>query len=137
MAMSLGGGNTRQRAEMNVTPLIDVLLVLIIIFMVVIPQNSLGLDTKLPQQSTIENPQPETPSRDLVITVQANQMVRLNQDAPLALAELGNRLQTLFGGAVGRVIFIRAEKDLDFQQVAEVIDVAKGAGLSRIALMTQ
>ena len=137
MAMSLGGGNTRQRAEMNVTPLIDVLLVLIIIFMVVIPQSSLGLDTKLPQQSTIANPQPETLSRDLVITVQANQMVRLNQDAPLALAELGNRLQTLFGGAVGRVIFIRAEKDLDFQQVAEVIDVAKGAGLSRIALMTQ
>ena len=137
MAMSLGGGHGRQRAEMNVTPMIDILLVLIIIFIVVVPSDSHGLDTKIPQQPTDEAATPPPPRNDLVITVQADRMVRLNQEAPLKLADLGSKLQNLFAGAADQVVFVRAEKDLEFQQVAEVIDAAKGAGLTRIALMTQ
>ena len=120
---------------MNVTPLIDVLLVLIIIFMTILPSNSIGLNARLPQQS--DQDAPSAPVQDVVITVHGDKTVRLNQEAPLALEDLGKRLASVFGGATSRVIFIRAEKNLEFQQIAEVIDIVKGAGLNQIALMTQ
>ena len=130
MAMSLGGGNTR-KAEINVTPMIDVLLVLIIIFMVIQPSSSLGLDTQLPPQS---NEASSAPKNELVLTVQADRTVRLNQEPTLAVEELGKRLRTVF---TNQVIFVRADKNLEYRQIAEVIDIAKGEGFTRVALMTQ
>jgi len=133
MAMSMGG--TQRKAEMNVTPLIDVLLVLIIIFMVILPSSSLGLQARLPEQSDQESA-PAAPRNDVVITVQGSGMVKLNQES-LAVGDLGERLKKLFAGMASQVIFVRAEKDLEFQQIAEVIDIARGAGLNQIALMTK
>jgi biopolymer transport protein ExbD len=136
MAMSLGGGSTR-RPEMNVTPLIDVLLVLIIIFMVIVPLSPTGLDTRLPQEDSNEKPSsPPPPSNDVVITVQANKMVKLNQEL-MAVKDLSGRLKKSFSGTSSQVIFIRADRDLEYDDVAQVIDIAKGAGLRRIALMTK
>jgi biopolymer transport protein ExbD len=132
MAMSVGGGS-HQKAEMNVTPLIDVLLVLIIIFLVVMPSLSHGLKTSVPETS---DQKPSTPRDDIVVTVVGNGMVRLNQES-VALEDLDGRLKAVFKNAANHAIFVRADKDLDFQQVAEVIDIAKGAGLDRVALMTQ
>lgn len=128
--MSLGG-NSHQKAEMNVTPLIDVLLVLIIIFLVVQPQLSHGLKASAPESS---NQTPSAPRDDVVVTVLGDRTVRLNQDL-VALEDLDSRLKDVFKNAPNHVIFMRAEKDLDFQYVAEVIDIAKGAGLERVALM--
>jgi len=130
MAMSVGG-NSHQKAEMNVTPLIDVLLVLIIIFLLVTPQLSHGLKTAVPDQS---DHKPAAPQDAIVLTVLGNGTVRLNQE-PVALEALDSRLRTVFKNAPNRVIFVRADKDMNFQQVAEVIDIAKGAGLERVALM--
>lgn len=130
MAMSLGG-NSHQKAEMNVTPLIDVLLVLIIIFLLVQPQLSHGLKTSTPESS---DQKPSAPRDDIVVTVLGNRTVRLNQES-VALEDLGARLKIVFKNAPSHVIFVRAERDMDFQQVAEVIDIAKGAGLERVALM--
>jgi biopolymer transport protein ExbD len=130
MSMSVGGG-FHQEAEMNVTPLIDVLLVLIIIFLLVVPQLSHGLKTSAPDAS---DQKATTVRDDVVLTVLGNRMVQLNQES-VALENLDGRLEDLFKNAPTHVIFVRADKDLDFQQVAEVIDIAKGAGLDRVALM--
>ncbi len=129
MAMSLGGRN----AEMNVTPLIDILLVLIIIFLVVMPTLSTGLKAHIPQ-----NPDEKSapPMDDILISVLGDGTVRLNQET-LAVADLEERLKVVFKYAANHVIFVRGDKDLDFHYIAEVIDIAKGAGLDRVTLMTQ
>jgi biopolymer transport protein TolR len=126
MAMSLGP----RKAEMNVTPMIDVLLVLIIIFMVVMP-NYTGLPAHIPQDSDQKSP---PPTDDIVISVLGNGTVRLNQET-VAVADLEARLKVVFKNAANHVIFVRGEKELDYNYIAEVIDIAKGAGLDRIALM--
>jgi biopolymer transport protein TolR len=132
MAMSLGR-SSGQKAELNVTPLIDVLLVLLIIFMVITPSLSTGLDALVPQPSSQK---PSTPSDDIVISVQGDGTVLLNTET-VAIADLNERLRAAFSIAADHVVFVRGDRQLDFQQIAEVIDIAKGAGWDRIALVTQ
>lgn len=132
MAMSLGG-SSHPKAEMNVTPMIDVLLVLIIIFLLVTPTLSTGLKAHVPQNPDQKS---TTPIDDIVISVLGNGTVRLNQET-LAVADLDERLKMVFKNAANHVIFVRGDKNLDFHYIAEVIDIAKGAGLDRVALMTQ
>ncbi len=132
MAMSLRG-SLGQRAELNVTPLIDVLLVLLIIFMVITPSMSIGLDARVPQPS---NQKASSPADDIVISVLGNGTVRLNEET-VTIGDLSERLKAVFSMAPDHVVFIRGDKQLDFQQIADVIDIAKGAGLDRVALATQ
>ena len=132
MAMSLGP-NGSLHANINVTPMIDVLLVLIIIFMVITPTTSRGLNTLVPQ--TESGAAPATPSDDVVVTVNRDQTVSINQET-VALADLSDHLRRLFANHPGHPLFVRGGKDLDFEQVAVVIDIARGVGLDRIALMT-
>ena len=133
MAMSTGG--TRgQRAEINVTPMIDVLLVLIIIFMVITPVTPRGLNALVPQPAA--QPAEAVPAHDIVITIAGGGSLLLNAE-PLTLDGLRMRLERLFQNRPAQAVFVRADKELEFQQVAEVIDVAKGAGVDRIGLMTR
>jgi len=119
--------------QMNVTPMIDILLVLIIIFMVM-PHKSKGLDAQVPQPSS--DSQPQRIEEDIVLTVEGGGSVRVNQD-PVAMDQLGTRLLAIFKTTARPVVFIRGKKDLAFEEVAQVIDVAKGAGFMRIALMNE
>ncbi len=130
--MAMLAGN--QKAQINVTPMIDVLLVLIIIFLVITPQTPVGLKALVPQPAPAD-PQPQPPSQDIVITVRSDRSVQLNQE-PIEMRNLQERLVRLFGNAADHVVFVRGDKGLEFQQVAEIIDMARGAGLNRIALMT-
>ena len=129
MGMSLGG---RQKAEINVTPMIDVLLVLIIIFMLITPTRSRGLTALVPQPPSGEHP-PAT--EDIVITVLRDGNVRLNNES-LDLPALQARLTRLFQYGASQVVFLRADKDLEFGAIAGVIDLARGSGVDKIALMT-
>ena len=134
MSMMVGGGG-RQRAEINVTPMIDVLLVLIIIFMVITPVAQRGLRTEIPQPA-LDTPSKPAPSRDIVVSVSKDNVIYINQD-PVDYGALADRLAELHRAAFGAHFFVRGERGLDYQDVAHVIDMARGAGWDRIGLMTR
>jgi biopolymer transport protein TolR len=130
MAMMLGG-----KAQINMTPMIDILLVSIVIFMVVTPLAPTGLRTQAPQPVPA-NWKQLPPSQDIVITVCADGTVRINRES-MDATQLRQRLMLFSGIAPGHVVFVRGEKGIAFRSVAEVIDIASGAGLNRVALMTE
>jgi biopolymer transport protein TolR len=133
--MSTTPGSGHQTGEINMTPMIDVLLVLIIIFMVITPLAPTGLATLLPQPPPTDQVDPVRP-RDIVVTVDRDGKILLSGES-VELASLPDRLARLIRACGDNVMFVRGDGDLEFRQVAEVIDVAKGAGFQRVALMTR
>ncbi|MGA7380522.1 MAG: biopolymer transporter ExbD [Terriglobales bacterium] len=139
MASSTAGGGP-SNPQINVTPLIDVLLVLIIVFMVVVSMSKeKGLDAQIPQPA--QNDLPVPPDRTIVIQVawsKADQppVLKINQET-VKCEDLQARLHDIFKLRAERVAFVRGDDDIDFQYVADVIDLAHGAGVERIGLITQ
>src|ERR1039458_3693823 len=141
MAFSTAGGGP-SRPQMNVTPLIDVLLVLIIVFMVVvIEQRPTGLQTELPQ-SDAKDPSIPPPQRTIVIQIHhakpgaEHPQVMVNEE-PVEWDRLRERLRDIFAIRVERIAYVEADDDIDFQDVADVIAIARIAGVDRVGLLTE
>lgn len=118
---------------MNVVPLIDVLLVLLVIFMI-IPHKRSGLPVELPQPAPAAFPVDPQPAA-IVVQVLADGSMRINQESVPADA-LGGRLEEIFRSRASRTAFVRGDQGLEFQAVARVIDVMRAAGVSSVGLMT-
>lgn len=132
MSLSLGSGK-RPAAEMNVTPMIDVLLVLLIIFMVMPPER--GLKAEIPQPDEKAALPPEAPVV-LVISESHNGTARLSINRQnLEWAQLRDRLLEIYKSRADRVLFVKGDADVDFEQVAEAIDIAHSANVVRVGLI--
>jgi len=126
------GGNRGIFVEMNVVPLIDVLLVLLVIFMI-IPHKQSGMTADLPQPANPVSADP--PPAAIVIQVLADGSLRINQES-VAWDGLRARLVQIFGAGANRTAFVRGDSALEFQVVAKVIDTMRAAGVRSVGLMT-
>jgi len=134
MGMSVDTGGA-EMSEPNIVPFIDVLLVLIIIFMVITPLTPKGLETLIPQPAPPGQQPTASDQRTVVIVIEANGSMMINAE-PTDIDRLGPRLEEIFKTRAERVVFVKGDPGLEFQDVARVIDAAKGAGIDKVGLMT-
>jgi biopolymer transport protein ExbD len=153
MGFSAGSGPFSTGPKMNVTPLIDVLLVLIIVFMlVVVDQQPLGLQTEIPQQPNPKDRRIPPPQTTIVIQIHhakpgagTSAVENLKSGHPQVLVNeesvdwdhLRDRLRDIFAIRIERIAYVEADDDIDFQDVADVIAIARIAGVDRVGLLTE
>lgn len=142
MGIQVGGQEGGVVADMNVVPLIDILLVLIIIFMVITPLTPKGLDTLVPQPPPPDAPQTVAdPSKVIVISLDCTDPscgrvnIKINQK-DTDWDNLGPELANIFKERAERVAFVKGSENLEFAQVARAIDIAKASGVDKVGLIT-
>jgi biopolymer transport protein TolR len=132
--MAFSTGSRKMSSEINVTPMIDILLVLLIIFMAITPVAPKGLEALIPQS---QKPQAEDEAVVLQITrTKTDQITYRINDVVVRRSDLPERLQAVFSMRATKVMFVKADKDLDFGPVVNGIDIAKGAGVDYVGLIT-
>jgi biopolymer transport protein ExbD/biopolymer transport protein TolR len=133
MAFTNPQGRTQTSlSEINVTPFVDVVLVLLIIFMVTAPILQSGIEVNVPKTRTVK----EITEERLVITIDKQQRVYLGNE-PVNINELGEKLRRKIRDPQGQSIFIRSDEDVPFGAFATVMDAVKSAGISNVSIVTQ
>jgi biopolymer transport protein TolR len=132
MGIGLTGGRGGIVSDVNVVPLIDILLVLLVIFMI-IPHRQVGLQASLPQQAS--EPAPVAPPELIVVQVASDGSLRINGSV-VQLDDLRGRLERIFARRAHRVAFLQGDGSLEFQAVAQVLDLMHVAGASPVGLLS-
>ena len=139
MGMQVGGSKGGAIADMNVVPLIDILLVLLIIFMVITPLTPKGLDTLVPQPNPNQQQNQELENKTVVVQVLMQGRVccllKINQE-DATWDGLGKRLEDIFKDRADKIAFVKGDSDVMFQEVARAIDIMRGAGIDKVGLIT-
>ena len=134
--MSMNVGKKKgAMADINITPYIDILLVLLIIFMVITPIRQMDLDMKVPQTSNDSSPGAIDPSV-IVVSIGEAAQIAVNQE-PTTVSELGPKLQDIYSKRANKNMFVSASPKLPYGDVVRIIDIAKGAGVVDIGLLTE
>jgi biopolymer transport protein TolR len=133
MAFTMGNGRTQTAlADINITPLVDVVLVLLIIFMVTAPVLQSGIDVSVPKTRTVR----EITQERLVITIDKQQRVFLGND-PININEIATKLRQRIRDPHNQFIFVRADENVPFGAFATVMDSVKQAGINNVSIVTQ
>jgi biopolymer transport protein TolR len=132
MAMSGASGSTGLNSDPNLTPMIDVLLVLLVIFMLIIPMSRKALDVQLPDPTPPTTPQPPNPDQ-IVLEVLPNGVFAVNKE-PHTKDDIGKRLKEIFDPRPEKIIFVKGDPDVIYQDVIFAMDAARGAGVKVIGV---
>ena len=131
--MAFGGNNNSFMSDINVTPFVDVMLVLLIIFMVTAPMMIQGVNVSLPEATSEPLPAEQDP---LIITIDKNNQVYIN-DYQVTLDFLREKLIKILDGRVGQEVYLKADKNISYGIVVRVMSEIKGAGVEKLGMVTE